>query len=121
VARVPSLFFKILTAISKYTLECFDTKYSVLSMEEDYFDSEKSPSYFRTCLAMFVVALFLTPIFLTPLELWERSDFLFIVLVVALIIGLILMPVAWWAEKRIRKWARKNAERREREQYLHDD
>ena len=90
-------------------------------MEEDYFESEESPSYFRTCLAMFVVALFLTPLFLTPLELWERSDFLFIVFAVALIVSLILMPVAWWVTKRIGKWDRRNAERREREQYLHDD
>ena len=72
-------------------------------MDEDYFEPEKSPSYFKTCLAMFAVALILAPLFLAPLELWERSDFLFIVLVVALIFSLILMPVAWWVTKRIKK------------------
>jgi len=80
-------------------------------MEHDYFEPEEPPSCTITCAGLIISAMIISPAFLIPL-LWEDDSTYFLsILIVTAIFCIVTFPVAWWAAKRTKKWARLSVER----------
>ena len=79
--------------------------------------TEEPPSYAITCLGLIAAGVVIAILVLTVILVGTESDAYLTVLFLS-IFGLM---VAWWAERRTKKWARIRAERRENEnQYLEE-
>ena len=79
--------------------------------------TEEPPSYAITCLGLIAASVVMVSLLLILILVGTESDaYLFV-----LVFSIFGPMVAWWAARRMKKWARIRAERRENEnQYLEE-
>ena len=90
-------------------------------MEGDYFEPEDPPSCARTCVVMCATSFAIAVIFIIILTFRNEPNFYLLTIIGAIIITIVIMPPAWWAGKRVKKWARFKVEHERKKKQSEDD
>jgi hypothetical protein len=90
-------------------------------MEGDYFEPEDPPSCVRTCLVMCATSIVITVIFIIIIAFRDEPNFYLITIIGAIVTTIVIMPPAWWAGKRVKKWVRFRVEQERKEKQFEDD